>query len=93
VSAGSVEIKDGRDGKLVLRGDLVYFAMKIRSNPEERSGHQNSVQTPPHWRVTPQAQAQADRKRQQAAGTLEIRREEKKVERWQRITDKLIFWR
>jgi hypothetical protein len=93
VSAGSVEIKDGKNGSLVLTGSPTYFAMKNRFNPEARSGHQGAAQTPQQWRLTPEKKAEADKQRQQASSTLETRREQKKTERWDKIKDKLIFWR
>jgi RHS repeat-associated protein len=93
VSAGSVEIKDGKNGSLVLTGSPTYFAMKNRSNPEARSGHQSAAQSPQQWRLTSEKKAETDKQRQQASSTLEARREQKKAERWEKIKDKLVFWR
>jgi RHS repeat-associated protein len=93
VSAGSVEITDGKKGGLVLAGSAVYRGMKGRSAPEARSGYQSATQTPPQWRLTPERKGAGEKQRQQAASTLENRREQKTSERWEKIKDKLIFWR
>jgi RHS repeat-associated protein len=92
VSAGSVEIRDGKKGNLVLADSPVYFAMKNRSNPEARSGHQPASQTPQQWKLKPQTPAEAEKQRQQTAATVDTRREQKRSERWERIKDRLRFW-
>ena len=51
ISVGAVEITNGSDGKLVLSGNGLYFAMKSRDNPEDRSGYQPASQVPPQWKL------------------------------------------
>jgi hypothetical protein len=92
ISAGSVEIRDGKNGNLVLLGSPAYFALKNRSDPEARSGHQSAAQTPQHWRPVTQTPAEAEKQRQQTAATLEMRREQKRSERWGKVKDRLRFW-
>lgn len=72
VSAGSVEIKDGKDGKLVLFGSNAYFAMKKRADPEGRAGYQPEEKTPEQWKIHP-TPAQMNHQRQTTSATVKQR--------------------
>jgi hypothetical protein len=72
VSAGSVEIKDGKDGQLVLAGSAVFRAMKSRSEPEKRSGRQPESKTPEQWKIK-ESPEQMEKQRQATGATVKQR--------------------
>ena len=74
ISAGTVEIDDAGKGKLALKGNPSYFAMKNRSDPKDRSGYQSGDQTPKQWKLT-KTQAEMERDRQETAATAKSRSE------------------
>jgi RHS repeat-associated protein len=78
VGEGTVEIKDGVKGKLVLVGNAAY-QMSKKAPEAQRSGYKNERQTPQQWKIkdTP-AQMEADR--QKTAATVKERY-------WQKIKD------
>jgi RHS repeat-associated protein len=89
VSAGTVEITNNSDGKLVLSGDTMYFAMKNRENPEDRSGYQPANKVPPQWKLQQKSSVDMERDRRQMELTQEARKkhhdERKRQERWNKI--------
>jgi RHS repeat-associated protein len=73
ISAGSVEVVDGKKGKLKLRGNATYYAMKERAEPDQ-SGYQSAARTPQQWKIT-KGQADMEKERKSTAASVKQREE------------------
>jgi RHS repeat-associated protein len=87
ISAGSVEIVDGKNGELILRGDFLYFKAKDNSDPEKRSGPLPADKTPPQWKMN-KSPAEMDKERGRTSSTLENRKERRRAEETRKYWDK-----
>ena len=87
ISAGSVEIVDGKNGELILRGDVIYFAAKDNSDPEKRSGYLSADKTPSQWKMD-KGLAEMAKERGLTSSTLQSREERRRAEEARKYWDK-----
>jgi hypothetical protein len=78
VAEGTVEIRDGARGKLVLVGNASY-RMSKKAPEDQRSGHRPESKTPEQWKVN-DTPARMEANRQKTAATVKERY-------WQKIKD------